>query len=427
VLTSRQEIELTVEKPAAGGRMIARHDGQVVLVAGAIPGERVTARVERSERRVAFATVNQVLDASADRREGFTDASCGGCTYSHIAYSRQLALKGDIVRDTFLRIGRIPLDQPVTVAASPEGGYRMRARFHVHGTRVGFYREGTHVLCDPAVTGQLAEGSLNAVQIVVNALVEDANDVVSVELTEDIAGGQRALSAAIAGGRGNLSRAFERAVASTGLNGCTVRDATKRMGGVGEPYVADSLHALTGGRVGGIDLRRHAESFFQANRFLVPDLVGGVIDAVKGEGTVLDLYAGVGLFSVALAAQGRPVTAVEGDPSSGADLEHNAAALPSGSAALTVKVTSVEEHLAAAARPDTLVVDPPRTGISAEAMASVVTVRPAAIVYVSCDPATMARDARRLLDAGYQLTSLRAFDLFPNTPHIESLGVFEAT
>ena len=405
--------------------MIARHDGQVVLVAGAVPGERVAARVERAERRIAFAVVTRVLEASPDRRDGFTDAACGGCAYSHIAYPRQLALKGDILRDTFLRIGHIALEQPIAVAGSPESGYRMRARFHVHGSRVGFYREGTHTLCEPQVTGQLGDGALDSVNAVVAALTDDGYNVVSVELTEDVAGSQRALSATIDGGRGGQPRALERVVGGGGLRGCTVRNQTKRIGDVGEPYVSDALNDLTRGRAAGSDLRRHAESFFQANRFLVPDLVAAVIDSVQPEGSILDLYAGVGLFAVALNAQGKAVTAVEGDPSSGADLQHNAGALAAGGSGLTVQLGSVEAFLAAASRPDTLIVDPPRTGISPEAMTSVVRIRPARIVYVSCDPATMARDARRLLDGGYALTSLRAFDLFPNTPHIESLGVFD--
>lgn len=405
--------------------MIARHDGQVVLVAGALPGERVVARVERAERRIAFAVVTRVLEASPDRRDGFTDAACGGCAYSHIAYPRQLALKADILRDTFLRIGHITLEQPIAVAGSPERGYRMRARFHVHGSRVGFYREGTHTLCEPQVTGQLRDGALDSVNAVVAALIDDGYNVVSVELTEDVAGGQRALSATIDGGRGGQPRALERVVGAGGLRGCTVRNQTKRIGDVGEPYVSDALNDLTRGRAAGRDLRRHAESFFQANRFLVPDLVAAVIDSVQPEGSILDLYAGVGLFAVALNAQGKDVTAVEGDPSSGADLQHNAGAVPAGGTGLAVKLGSVEAFLAAASRPDNLIVDPPRTGISPEAMTSVVRIRPARIVYVSCDPATMARDARRLLDGGYALTSLRAFDLFPNTPHIESLGVFD--
>ena len=226
--------------------------------------------------------------------------------------------------------------QPIAVAGSPESGYRMRARFHVHGSRVGFYREGTHTLCEPQVTGQLRDGALDSVNAAVTALTNDGYNVVSVELTEDVAGSQRALSATIDGGRGGQPRALERVVGAGGLRGCTVRNQTKRIGDVGEPYVSDALNDLTRGRAAGSDLRRHAESFFQANRFLVPDLVAAVIDSVQPEGSILDLYAGVGLFAVALDAQGRDVTAVEGDPSSGADLQHNAGALASGGSGLTV-------------------------------------------------------------------------------------------
>jgi 23S rRNA (uracil1939-C5)-methyltransferase len=138
---------------------------------------------------------------------------------------------------------------------------------------------------------------------------------------------------------------------------------------------------------------------------------------------VLDLYAGVGLFSVALAASGRrDLTAVEGDRTSGIDLQRNAG--PFGGA-LTLALESVERYVtthSTGAR--TVIVDPPRTGMSAEALTAMVRLHPQRIVYVSCDPATMARDARRLIDAGYTLDGLRAFDLFPNTPHVESVGVF---
>ena len=197
MLTPRQEVELEVEKPAAGGRMIARYDGQVILVAGAVPGERVIARIERSERRLAFASVVDVRHASPDRREGFADPACGGCVYSHIAYSRQLALKADIVRDAFVRLGRMPLDMPIPVAPSPERGYRMRARFHVEGTRVGFYREGTHTLCDTAATGQVTGEALVAVASAVATIVSAGARVESVELAESIDASQRALSIAV--------------------------------------------------------------------------------------------------------------------------------------------------------------------------------------------------------------------------------------
>src|SRR4026209_1904901 len=103
-------IEATIEKPAAGGRMIARHEGQILLVSGAIPGERIDARIERVEKRLAFASTTSVVEASPDRRDA-DDPRCGGCVYAHIAYARQVALKAEIIADAFTRIGRIPLTQ----------------------------------------------------------------------------------------------------------------------------------------------------------------------------------------------------------------------------------------------------------------------------------------------------------------------------
>jgi 23S rRNA (uracil1939-C5)-methyltransferase len=191
----------------------------------------------------------------------------------------------------------------------------------------------------------------------------------------------------------------------------------------GVPLVNDPLAVLTGGAATAGVLQRHAESFFQANRYLLPALVQAVMNAVPPEGTVLELYAGVGLFSVCLAASGRKrLRAVEGDRTSGKDLKRNAAAYAGD---LQVVVASVEEYLLRRnPRAETVIVDPPRTGMSRQAMQSIVAIRAERIVYVSCDPATMARDARRLLDGGYELKSLEAFDLFPNTPHVETLGVF---
>src|SRR5690349_5450386 len=117
--------------------MIARHLGQVVLVRGAIPGERVRVWIERAEKRLAYAVTREVVDASPDRREGVDDPLCGGALYSHIRYDRQRAIKSDVVRDAFARLGRYPIEEPVPVEPSPEEGYRMRARFHVHGGRAG--------------------------------------------------------------------------------------------------------------------------------------------------------------------------------------------------------------------------------------------------------------------------------------------------
>jgi 23S rRNA (uracil1939-C5)-methyltransferase len=423
-VTAGQQLELLVEKAASGGRMIARHEGEVVLVAGAIPGERVTARVTRAEKRVAFAETVQVLEPSADRREVPGDPACGGCLYAFVSYPRQLQLKSEIIRDSFARIGRVPWEGAIEVAGSKEREYRMRARFHVHDGQPGFYREGTHALCDPRQTGQLLGASIDAVETAVASLAAQGITVVSVDLSENVAADQRALHLDLRDARPSAD-ALERAVAAAGLTGCTARATGTTMYSAGDPIVSDPIEALTAGRVstaGG--LRRHPEAFFQANRFLIAPLVATVIDGIL-PGPVLDLYAGVGLFSVALAAADRgDITAVEGDPVSSRDLLRNAAPYHGR---LHIVRSSVEAYLARSARsaPQTLIVDPPRTGLSKEAADAIAGAGARRIVYVSCDTPTMARDARRLLDGGYRLVSLQGFDLFPNTPHVEAIGIFE--
>jgi 23S rRNA (uracil1939-C5)-methyltransferase len=415
-------IELTAEKPAAGGRMIARYEGQVVLVLGGIPGERIRARVERVEKRLAFASAADILTPSADRRIVTSDPLCGGCVYAHIEYPRQVALKSEIIADAFIRIGRIPLGSPVAVAASPERGYRLRARLHVAGGRPGFFREGTHQLCDAGATGQLLPESLTAVEAALSA-VSGATDVVSVEISENVAADQRALHMELGTTTPIADGWLSSAVAAANLTGCTARSAGGAFATAGNPAVGDPLGTLTGGRAHGGELRRHAVSFFQGNRFLIADLVGAVMDAVPAGEDVLDLYAGVGLFAVSLAAGGRNrIVAVEGDRESGADLLRNA--VPYSTQLQTI-VGRVEEHVRRRTAVGTVIVDPPRTGVSREAMDAIAGLRAARLVYVSCDPPTMARDARRLLDAGYRIASLQGFDLFPNTPHVETVGVFD--
>lgn len=430
MLKPGEEVELLIEKPASGGRMIARHEGEVVLVSGAIPGERVFARVGRAEKRLAFASTVRVLDASSDRREAAGDPACGGCHYAHIAYPRQLELKVAVVADAFARIGRMPLSSPIRIAPSPEQGYRMRARLQVAGGRVGFFREGSHVLCDAAQTGQLSDTSLRVVEALVASLAAQGVMAVAVELTENVPATERAMAIEVRPGAVPRADVLDDCLKQAsieeeehGVTGCVVWAQSGKRITSGDPSVSDPLTALAPGRARAGTIRRGAESFFQANRFLVSDLVVAVLDAVPDDGDVVDLYAGVGLFSVVLAASGRRgLTAVEGDPASAADLERNAAPF---AGSLRVAVDSVERHLAREpAAASTVIADPPRTGLSADALASIVGLDPPRLVYVSCDPATMARDARRLIDAGFRLDSLAAFDLFPNTPHVESVGVF---
>ena len=422
MLTAGDLIELAIERPAAGGRMIARHEGQIVLASGGIPGERVQARVEKVERRVAFASVVEVVEASPDRRDPIHDPLCGGCLYAHISSDRQRAIKGQVIADAFARIGKHTLPGPVDVAASPEHGYRMRARLHVRNGRAGFYREGSHELCDAAGTGQLAAETLSVVARVVESLARSGAPVSSLEVAENIPADQRAVFVEVTGS-GRLPPSNLESLIGESIQSVSAAKPDGSRTAAGAAGISDSLSTITGGRGEG-ELTRTAESFFQANRFLLPTLVTAVVDSVLSEGEVLDLYAGVGLFAVSLAASGRGgVTAVEAPGASGNDLQRNAAAFEGR---VTAVVAPVERHLARGRRlPPTVIVDPPRTGMSKTVLDHLAGHGGERIVYVSCDPPTLARDARGLFDGGYRLTAIRAFDLFPNTPHVETVGVFE--
>jgi 23S rRNA (uracil1939-C5)-methyltransferase len=398
-----QTVHLIVEKPAAGGRMIGRVDGQVVLVGGAVPGERVTARVERVSKSVAFAETIAVDEPSPDRRTAFPDPLCGGCLYSHIAYERQREIKSRVIADAFARIGRIVLPSPVTVAASPEEGYRMRARLHVRGGRIGFFREGSHDLCDARATRQLLPATcdtLDRVMAVVRSLGRDT--IRGIELSENLDATERVIHPDTS--EPLDLRALE---AMTAVEGLTAGS-----------HVTDTI--AVGQR--SFRLRRSVHSFFQGNRFLLGDLVAHVVAHVSSATVVADLYAGVGLFAVAAAAHGASVVAVEGDRSAAEDLMANAAAAGGAIDARRGDVESIARHTTA--RFDTVIVDPPRTGMSNEALEAVMRLAAPRLVYVSCDVATLARDARKIVDQGYAIDRADAFDLFPNTPHVETVVVF---
>lgn len=413
-------IALDVDKPAAGGRMLGRFDGQVVLVSGAIPGERVRARVERIGKGVAWAETYAVLAPSPDRRDDVGDWRCGGTALAHVAYPRQLRLKGEIVQDAFRRIARLPLAEPPAVVASPETGYRMRARLHARGHRLGFYREGTHELCDAAGTRQLAESTAGWIARAEGVLRRQGlTGLAGVEIAENVAGDQRACHLELLAG----VDAAPFAPLADGLVGLSASRSDHPDVDVlaGRPVVSDVVSLGDGYAGATVTLQRDVRAFFQGNRFLLSDLARHVV-GLTPHGIVVDLYAGVGLFGLAAAAAGAPdVTLVEGDPIAAADLEENAAPYPGA----FVTHRSVESYLEAARpfeSPATMILDPPRTGVSKEAIAGIIRMRPSTIVYVSCDVATLARDVRALLDAGYTLGPITAFDLFPNTAHVETVA-----
>jgi 23S rRNA (uracil1939-C5)-methyltransferase len=422
-------LELVAERAVAGGRMLARHEGRIVLVAGAIPGERVRARVERVSKHTVWARVagpEDVLEPSPDRRATTTDPACGGSVYAHIGYERQLLLKGEIVADAFRRIGHVTLPSPPRVRGAEAAGYRMRSRLHVRHGRAGFFREGTHALCDAGATGQILPEAAAAAARVIEALGEISGVCDAIVVSENAAATERVVHLEAREGE-RLDDAFDDLAAidlgSAGLTGVTAIDGGDVLELAGDALVRDTSGTLAphSSAMPSVSWSRRPTSFFQGNRYLTGALVERVLQLAEG-GRCVDLYAGVGLFSVPLAASGRRVVAVESEASSFEDLTLNAE--PWRESLETVRATVESWLTGAASAGDVCVVDPPRTGMTDSAIAGVLRLTPPRLVYVSCDPPTLARDAARLAAAGYRLESIDGFDLFPNTAHVESVAVF---
>ena len=266
-LSFGDELVLRAEKPVAGGDMLARHDGRVVFISGAIPGELARVRVDRFGRGFVHGAVVDVVEPHPDRRDPGRDPACGGRAYAHVRYDRQLSLKRDVIRDAFQRIARMGLPEIVTVSPSPESGYRMRARLHGRAGRIGFVRDGTHDICDPARTEQLMETTLRALSSVETWLEGTSESrLQAIELAESIRGDQRVLHVeADRCPRGVDTAAME----SSGITGISwsvsgMRDTHILLG---SPYVADPLEAVVAGcdvACAKVPLRRHVRGFFQA-------------------------------------------------------------------------------------------------------------------------------------------------------------------
>lgn len=405
-------LTLAIERPAVGGRMIARHGGAVVLVAGAIPGERVTARVERVQRRTVFARTVEVLEASPDRVAADAGLACGGHVFAHIEAPRQAALKAEMIADAFRRQGRLEIEA-VPVSTGPADGYRTRARVHVRRGRWGFFEAGSHALCDITASRQLRPESAAVLDRLCGAVAADPNAAAEVEWAESVDGTRRVAHVALTAAGAALTLA-----PADGLDGASWSDVRGRMRQAwGEPFVVDTL-GVAGGAAATVDVRHHVRAFFQGNRYLLQALVDDVVGRVTAP-VVADLYAGVGLFSLVLAAQGRAVEAVEGDDWAAGDLQANGGP----TSRVHVHHRAVESYVQRT-RLDAfgaVVVDPPRTGLAPEVTTALVGARVPRVVYVSCDPATLARDVRLFVDGGYAVRDMRAFDLFPRTAHVETV------
>jgi 23S rRNA (uracil1939-C5)-methyltransferase len=418
-------LDLEIEKGVYRGLGLARHHGQVVFVPHVLPGERVRARVQQVGRGFVQAHLEAVLTPAADRRDSPCPyvPRCGGCAHQEMEYAAQLRLKVAVLRDALGRAG-VPWEAEIPVRGSAERGWRTRAVFHVAsgagGLQLGLYEEGTHRVVDLEACLQVSDAMNRTARAILAGLRERADlalRVKGIALAESGDGQQLVAVLQVEGELGPLAglAALQGDLPwVTGLALLSERGAHSTFVMLhGEPYVVAS--------VGGLTLRSHACAFFQGNRFLVEPLAEAVLAELPVAGTVLDLYSGVGLFSLLAARRGATVHAAELDDLAVADARHNAER-----AGLKVAFEIADVRTALASWPvttsESVILDPPRSGAEPGIVEAIAARKPERIVYVSCDPPTLGRDLKRLAAAGYRLQSLQAFDLFPDTFHVETIA-----
>jgi 23S rRNA (uracil1939-C5)-methyltransferase len=407
-----KRFELHLTNMAHGGDALGRHEGKVIFVPYAIPGEEALVEIVEDKGSYARAQLVEVLSPSPHRVDPpcphFGPEKCGGCQWQHIAYQAQLELKATVVGDQLARLGRLP-DVPVnrTIPSASPWRYRNHVQFAVSDDgRLGFV----------ATDGRRVESI--EVCYLLHPLLEELFTALDLELP-----GLRRLSLRAGVNTGDQMILFEThddeppALESDLPVSCVLllSDGTP-VNLIGNNYLAEV--------VAGRRFRISATSFFQVNTAAAEELIRVVSEylAPKGDEALLDAYCGVGTFALSLADKVGHVIGIEEDAGAVADARLNVAEL----ANVEFIEGSVEGLLPQLDRRiDLALLDPPRQGCKPEALTALIELAPRRIVYVSCDPATLARDAGRLADGGYQLLEVQPVDMFPQTYHIESVALFE--
>ena len=381
----------TIQGLTSTGDGVARlADGRVAFVRGGLPGDLVEVRITGAQDRLVKADTVRVVTPSPHRVISTCQRErCGGCVLRDFNIMGQREAKVDQLLQAMMRIAKVdaaPVFRGMHYGAAWR--YRHRARFHARYDgqwRLGFHARGSHELVDlvdcPVLWPEL----------------EAAGRELSAWLaTQPKSLGVREVELAYSRRDGRAAASF---VAVDQVSGA--------------PFDNRALRYDHGGD---FTLRFSASVFTQANPEMNELLVAAVREAVRGE-TILELHSGIGNFSVPLALAGHVVRAVEENPNASAFAKENAAGL-----SVTTVTASDQNAVADADRYDTVLLDPPRTG-AREVTTKLADTGPGRIVYVSCDPGTLARDVRTLVTGGYRLEALTAFDMFPQTPHVESLAV----
>ncbi len=434
-------LELTIDSLAHGGNGVARLDGYVVFVAGAVPGDHVRAVVGKSKRAYAEARAVEVLEPSPDRIPPL--AHHPGAPWQVLPYQRQLEVKATQVREALERIGRLSdFELEPIVPAAEEWRYRNKLEYSFGrgpaGELVcGFHAPGRWDEIVPMDDCLLASERSNTVREQVLAWAR-AHDLSPWDRRE-----QRGLLRNLVIREGRRTGELQvRLVTSPGaIETDSLIDAVEcdglfwtRQEQLGESTVGGDTVLLAGApqlreQIGGLEFLVSPEAFFQTNTEMAEQLyaLAAEMAQLRGHERVFDLFSGIGTIGLTLAARAREVVGVEIVESAVADAIENArrndvlnARFYAGDIRLAMR-----DLVAEAGRPDVLVVDPPRAGLSQKVVRRIIEAQPSRVVYVSCNPTTLAPNAAQMVEAGYRLTRVRPVDMFPQTPHIESVALLE--
>ncbi|MBZ5567160.1 MAG: 23S rRNA (uracil(1939)-C(5))-methyltransferase RlmD [Acidobacteriia bacterium] len=431
-------MELTIEKLIYGGDGLAhlpadaRGKGKAVFVPFVLPGEQVEVSVTEHKPGFVRARLHRVVQAAAGRVEPACPyfGQCGGCQYQQASYEEQLSIKTDILRETLRRTAKIEFDGEILVHPSQPWNYRNRARMRVRAQpefAIGYNRFTSGALLpvrECPIGGALINRALAAMWKLGEAGKVPAG-VVEVEFFANGEDSELLLEVTLASQSCNWPALaeFARAVREEipAIVGVVpfqrATNASVARIDVPDKFGADFGSDFLVYRTANANYRVSAGSFFQTNRFLVDEMVE-VAMADRAGGFALDLYAGVGLFSLALSQTFRQVAAVESAAFSFHDLQANS---PSNVTGYRVEVDKFLAQVPAETRFDYVVVDPPRGGLGEKAARAAARLKAPQFTYVSCDPATLARDLRVLTQAGYRIRAMHLLDVFPQTFHIETV------
>ena len=406
---NEQALTLTIEKLVYGGAGLARIEGQTCFVDGVIPGETIRAHVDEVKNHYLRASLCGILEASDARIDPPCPLAslCGGCQWQHIDYAQQLDFKAAILKDCLVRIGKINDCEAAYPLASPlQTRYRSRASIKIAGKqkhRMGFYQKKTHTIVQTNDCLLLEPTLIQALKICRN-LLQDIQKKSSgfAELQLLAVDNSPSVLALWQDQKNKEKKKIVLNVTSGEL----------------EKQQSSAIESIAG-----LNFIRDTENFYQVNRLQNQAMIAQVLTFMKPviEGEILDLFCGCGNFSLFLAEKGAKITGIDSNKVAINEARNNARMNEIGSCCFQTDNIHSLKKSSLAEKYDGILINPPRSGCQVHTLHLLAEMNPSVIVYVSCDPSTLARDLRVLLDKGYSIDAIQPFDMFPHTYHIETI------